>query len=301
MAAPLKISIITAAYNIEDYVKATLTSVLGQGYPALEYIFIDGASSDATLDIARRHAGIAKLVSEPDNGQYHAIQKGAALATGEVMGWINADDILLPGALSTVADIFATFPEINWITGLPGFLNEAGQITTTQRNLPSYPRRYLQNGWYSAHLGAYLQQESMFWRRSLWDSVGGLDTRYSLAADFDLWTRFAQETALVPVHTSLAAFRRRQGQRSSAQAQYEAEVAKICANKPAPPRLWRWMAAQGKTPRALCRLLIHHQGEAISYLPALGWVKTRARRPISRLSFGDLLEERRKERLVKHA
>ncbi len=298
-ATPPKISIITAAYNIESYVGATLDSVLSQAYPALDYIFIDGASNDATLDIARqRRSGLAHLVSEPDAGQYHAIQKGAALATGEIMGWINADDILMPWALATVAEIFSAFPEVDWITGLPGFLNEAGQLTGTQSKLAAYPQEFIKNGWYSRDLGAYLQQESMFWRRSLWARVGGLDLGYSLAADFDLWTRFAAHAKLVAVNAPLAAFRRRRGQRSGAVDDYAAEVAQICAGKPRAGALWRMAAAKGQVPRALARLLISRQAEAISYNAAKGgWVKTRGRRSISRLSLSALIEEHRKAAL----
>lgn len=292
------ISIITAAYNIEGYVEATLKSVIGQKTAGVEYIFIDGASTDSTLEIAQRYAGsIDHLVSEPDQGQYHAIQKGAALASGQIMGWINADDTLMPWALSTVAEIFKTFPEVDWITGLPSFLNEAGQLTGTQSKLPAYPRHFIRNGWYSKHLGAYLQQESMFWRRSLWERVGGLNTSYSLAADFDLWTRFAAHAELVPVNTPLAAFRRRAGQRSGAAAEYEAEVAQICQGKPTPPKLWHWLANRGQAPRALARLLITRKGEAISHDTSLGqWVKSRRRRSISRLSLGALYDEHLKAR-----
>jgi len=298
MAVTPKISIITAAYNIEDYVEATLESVIGQKRADTEYIFIDGASSDATLKIAQRFSGdIDHLLSEPDSGQYHAINKGAALASGEVMGWLNADDILMPWALSTVAEVFEAFPEVDWITGLPSFINEAGQLTGTQSNLAAYPRKFIQNGWYSKHLGSYLQQESMFWRRSLWERAGGLDTRYTLAADFDLWTRFAEHATLVPVNTPLAAFRRREGQRSGAVAAYEAEVAQICQTKKPAPRLWRWLSRRGLVPRALARLAVTRTGNAISYDTARGkWVKTRRRRSISRLTLSALLEEHRKAR-----
>ena len=298
MAVSPQISIITAAYNIEDFVEATLASVAGQKRASTEYIFIDGASTDSTLRIAQRYAdSIDHLVSEPDQGQYHAITKGAARANGEIMGWINADDILMPWALSTVKEIFDTFPEVDWITGLPSFLNESGQLTSSQSKLPSYPRAFIRNGWYSKNLGAYLQQESMFWRRSLWEQVGGLDTRYSLAADFDLWTRFANHAELVPVNTPLAAFRRRQGQRSGASDRYEAEVREICQSKKPAPKLWSWLANRGQAPRALARLLISRSGEAISYDTARGqWVKTRRRRSISRVSFGTLVEEHLKAR-----
>jgi len=292
--SPPKISIITVAYNMERFIEQTIRSVVDQKTPNVEYVLIDGASSDTTLLIAGKYASsIDTLISEPDDGQYQAIAKGFAHSSGEVMGWINADDILMPWTFSVVAQIFEQFPEVDWITGSPAFLNEAGQLGRIQWNLPTYPRSFIANGWYQKHLGAYLQQESMFWRRSLWDRAGGLDTRYSLAADFDLWTRFANHANLTPVDIPLAAFRERADARSSAGAvKYEAEVAAICAVKPRPPAVWRFMASLGLGPRAIARLLIRRPGEAIIYDRSQRvWKKVRRSRSISRLTPSMLFDE----------
>jgi len=289
-----KISIVTAAYNMERFIEQTIRSVVDQKTPEVEYVLVDGASSDATLSIARRYAAsIDTLISEPDDGQYHAIAKGFSRCSGEIMGWINADDILMPWTFSVVAQIFDQFPEVDWITGSPSFLNEAGQLGRIQWRLPAYPRSFIANGWYQRRLGAYLQQESMFWRRSLWDRVGGLDLRHGLAADFDLWTRFAEHADLIPVDLPLAAFRERADARSSAgAATYEAEVAAICAAKPRPPALWRFMAGLGLGPRAVARLLIRRPGGAIIYdRNRRAWVKVRRWRSISRVSPSMLLDE----------
>lgn len=289
-----KISIVTVAYNMERFIEQTIRSVVDQKTPEVEYVLVDGASSDATLSIAKRYEpSIDILISEPDDGQYQAIAKGFAHSSGEVMGWINADDILLPWTFSVVAQIFDQFPEVDWITGSPAFLNEAGQLGRIQWHLPAYPRSFIANGWYQKHLGAYLQQESMFWRRSLWDRVGGLDTSHSLAADFDLWTRFAGHADLIPVDVPLAAFRERADARSSAGAvKYEAEVTAICATKPRPSALWRFMASLGLGPRALARLLIRRRGAAIVYdRNQRAWVKVRRSRSISRLTPSMLVDE----------
>lgn len=289
-----KISIVTVAYNMERFIEQTIRSVVNHKTPDVEYILIDGASSDATISIAKRYeSSIDTLISEPDDGQYQAIAKGFSHSSGEVMGWINADDILMPWTFSVVAQIFDEFPDIEWITGSPAFLNESGQLTRIQWNLPAYPRSFIANGWYQRNLGAYLQQESMFWRRSLWDRAGGLDTSHSLAADFDLWTRFAKHAELTPVDIPLAAFRERSDARSSAGAdKYEAEVAAICATKPRPPLLWRFIATLGLGPRAAARLLIRRPGSSIIYdRTHRRWVKVRRWRSISRLSLSMLLDE----------
>lgn len=280
---------------MEPFVAETLKSVVAQKSPHDEYIFIDGASDDRTLEIAQGYeAGIDRLISEPDEGQYDAIAKGMALATGDIMGWINADDILMPSALATVREIFESFPEVDWITGAPSFLNHAGTLVRIQGKLPAYVRRYIANGWHQKTLGAYLQQESMFWRRSLWERAGGLNLDLKLAADFDLWTRFAQHSDLVPVDIPLAAFRERPGQQRSSiqETAYLEEVAAVCASKPPAPRLWHLIGESGLVLRNAARLLISAKGPAICYdRQAQCWVKITRRRSISRTSLSMLWDE----------
>ncbi len=291
----LSISVVTAAHNMEAFAAETIRSVIAQKGPADEYIFVDGASTDATAAIARGfHEGIDILISEPDEGQYHAIAKGLGRARGDILCWINADDILMPWTFAVVREIFARFPEIDWITGAPAYLSETGQLTRIQGKLPAYPRRFIANGWYRRELGGYLQQESMFWRRSLWERAGGLDLRWRLAADFELWTRFAEHADLVPLDIPLAAFRERPGvQRSSAgAAAYEAEVEAICKAKPAPPRLWRWLARRGVVGRCLCRGLITAPGVALVHdREGGGWRRLSRRRSLARVGWGRLADD----------
>lgn len=299
-----RISLVTASYNMERYIEETLASVTGQHNANLEYILIDGASTDGTMSIVSRYRDSIDIVqSEPDEGQYHAINKGFSLSTGDIMAWINADDVLMPWTLSVVHEIFESYPEIDWITGLPSFLNEKGQLVQTQSSLPVYPRKFIANGWYQEKLGAYLQQESMFWRRSLWNQAGGgLDLKYGLAADFELWTRFAKFADLVPVGVPLAAFRERPGeQRSSHGAEgYAAEVAEICKEKKPPPWLWRRIAQRGLISRSLARLLIWHRGNSVVYDRRRGqWTKIGRWRSISRIGVDDLADQwllRRRDR-----
>jgi len=291
----MTISIITASYNAAAHIESALASVLSQNYSDLEYIVIDGASKDSTFQIAEKHGEqITYFISEPDEGQYHAIQKGFDRSNGEIMAWLNADDVYMPWTFSVVVEIFEKYPEVQWITGLPGFLNEKGQYTGVHASAAAYPQHYIRNGWYQGHLAGYLQQESMFWRRSLWEKISGLDLSLDLAADFKLWTEFAQHAELVQVATPLAAFRKRPGmQKSSIDSDgYKREVARVCESLPRPPALWNRLASTGIVARSLCRLMQIRQTKVIAYSEcSQTWELLSLRRPVSRLGLGQLMLE----------
>lgn len=290
-----RISVVTVCYNAAEFIEATLRSVLNQGYDDLEYIVIDGGSTDGTLEIIERyHDQLAYFVSEPDDGQYQAIQKGLSRATGEVMCWLNADDIMMPWALSVVGEVFASQADVYWITGQPAFLNRRGQATAVYGAVAAYPRKFIANGWYNRNLGGFLQQESMFWRRSLWEKSGGFDLSLRYAADYGLWTSFAQHTPLVPVSVPLAAFRKLPGeQRSSTGAeQYDSEVEQVMSALRPPPALWAWVSRRGLVARSLARVLTYRRSPAILYDDAAGeWRKIVTRRSIARMSLGDLMQQ----------
>src|SRR5262245_563720 len=123
------ITIVTPTYNSAPYLEATIQSLLAQHYPALEYIIIDGGSTDGNLDIIERYQShLAYHVSEPDNGMYDALDKGFRQSTGDIMAWLNSDDMLPTWALHTVADVFSALPQVDWITSIrPLIWNRAGQ------------------------------------------------------------------------------------------------------------------------------------------------------------------------------
>jgi glycosyltransferase involved in cell wall biosynthesis len=185
-----RISIVTCSFQQARFLEATLRSVLEQRYPALEYLVIDGGSRDGSVDIIRRHeASLAYWVSEPDGGQTDALIKGFARASGEVMGWLCSDDLMLPGALRAVGEFFAQHPDVAAVYGDALWIDEAGRLLRPKKEIGfnRFVFRYAHN---------YIPQPSMFWRRKLYAAVGGLDPRFDVAMDGDLWDRFATHTRI---------------------------------------------------------------------------------------------------------
>ncbi len=227
-----KITIVTPSFNQAKYLESTILSVLGQGYPNLEYIIVDGGSTDGSVDIIRKYEKqLAWWVSEPDNGLYDGLQKGFGRSTGEIMAWLNADDMYHQKSLFTVADIFNRFEEVKWLMGTNTFFDEAGRGFLYD-DLP-YGQR-----WSRLRLqlsdGRFIQQESVFWRRTLWNQAGGfIDQNLALAADFELWLRFFRYERLHSTSFMLGGFRfRSENQKSYNQRdQYLGEVKQLLARE----------------------------------------------------------------------
>jgi glycosyltransferase involved in cell wall biosynthesis len=218
----MRISIVTPNLNSRDFLAQTMDCVLAADHGDLEYIVMDGASSDGSKDeIAHRRDRLAAAVSEPDQGLYDALNKGFARSTGEIMGWINSGDALFPDSLRILDEIFSTHPQIEWVTSrIISFLDERGRLVEQAVHWGIGRESFLAGehlpGFSRGRSLSMIQQESTFWRRSLWDRAGGgLDASYHLAADFELWARFFKHAELWSISAPLGAFRRHADQLSS--------------------------------------------------------------------------------------
>lgn len=254
MSSLPRISIVTPSFNQGRYLPEALASVLDQSYPLLDYHVIDGGSRDASRDIIAATPGLASWCSEPDGGLYPGLQKGFDRAGGEVLGWLNADDLHFPWTLRTVGEIFARFPEVEWLTSLaPSTWNARGHCLGFT-SVTGFSRDSLLDG---LHLGdaphplGWVPQEATFWRRSLWEKVGGrVPADHGIAGDFALWLNFARHAEPVCTPAPLARFRVHHSQLSHDQNTYlsEARRALVAARKSvayAPSRLRAWSRASG--------------------------------------------------------
>ncbi len=214
-SSPLpKLSVVTATLNRASFLEETIRSVLDQNYPNLEYMIVDGGSTDGSLDILKKYADrLAWWVSEKDAGHFDALSKGFAKSTGDIMAFINSDDKFCPWAFSVVGEIFAKFQQIEWLTTLFPIIWDAQGRATHCRQTEGFSREAFirgenlpgNNGAYATH---WIQQESTFWRRSLWNKAGGdVDRSMGVAGDFELWARFFEHADLYAVATTLGGFR----------------------------------------------------------------------------------------------
>ena len=206
------ISIVTPSFNQSVFIERTLMSVLSQAYPNLEYYVQDGGSTDGSVDVIRRYNDrLAGWESCPDSGQAHAINAGFAKTSGEIMAWLNSDDILLPGTLAYVAGYFNNHPDIDVIYGYRILINENDQ-EVGRWIMPAHDSRIL--SWED-----YIPQETIFWRRRIWEKAGGhIDESFRFALDWNMLVRFREAGArFVRLPRFLGGFRVHPRQKTSAE------------------------------------------------------------------------------------
>lgn len=206
MKDPL-ISIITPSYNQVAFIEYTIRSVLRQDYPRIEYIVIDGLSDDGSVDVISKYdSQIAYWVSEQDEGQSHAIQKGIEISKGEIICWINSDDLFFPGAIRKVVSHFKNNPQVEWLIGGACVIDRYNTIVKTGFGAltlgvrPSFKRLlyYHMDG---------IFQPAVFWKRRLYDKVGGIDPSLQFIMDRDLFIRFSREGKYGLLPEVVSAFR----------------------------------------------------------------------------------------------
>lgn len=239
---PPRVSIVTPNFNGARYLEACLDSILGQGYPALEAIVIDGGSSDGSRAIIERHARhLAYWCCEPDGGMYHAIAKGLARASGSILGWLNSDDMLHRGALALLAELLGEGSPVEWLMGTPTIWDREGRAVMVNPAETWSRARVLSFDY------QWIQQESTFWTRDLWTRAGGrVSTELALAGDLELWLRFFRHASLHTVGSLVGGFRRHGAQKTTssmaaylaeAEALLEGEIARFLqAPEPLPDR-----------------------------------------------------------------
>jgi glycosyltransferase involved in cell wall biosynthesis len=201
----LLISVVTPSYNQAQFLEETILSVLNQDYPYLEYIIIDGGSSDGSVDIVRKYEErLAYWVSEPDRGQSHALNKGIGRATGDILFWLNADDICLPGAFSKVAEAFSQQPPPRIVIGQAYIIDHEGKLLGQRESQFTSWADY-------ATRKCDIRQVAAFFDRKLFNELGGVDESLEYAMDTDLLLRFTRLHYPLIINEYLAAYRKHGG------------------------------------------------------------------------------------------
>ncbi|MEW6401819.1 MAG: glycosyltransferase family 2 protein [Chloroflexota bacterium] len=189
MTAPL-VSIITPSFNQARFFESTIQSVLEQDYPRIEYIIVDGGSTDGSLDIIQKYLNrITWWISEKDKGQTDALNKGFARAKGDILAWLNSDDTYNPGAVSAAVKVLTEHPEVGVVYSDCNYIDEDGRVFG-QFPAAQTDYRRLRQGY------VHIPQQTMFFRAKHWRELGPLDPSFYFAMDYDLWTRIAKQTPL---------------------------------------------------------------------------------------------------------
>ncbi len=196
-----KVSIITPSFNQGQFLEASIRSVLEQDYPNIEYIIVDGSSKDESVEIIKKYQNhLAWWVSEKDKGHADALNKGFSHATGEILAWLNSDDIYFPNAVSEAISVLRSHPEVGMVYGNADLIDDAG-ATIGQFAAKQTSYRQMLRG------SVHIPQATTFFRSKLWQQVGPLDLSLFFSFDYDLWVRLAKVSQLLYVPKRWAKFR----------------------------------------------------------------------------------------------
>jgi glycosyltransferase involved in cell wall biosynthesis len=180
-----RVAIVTPSYNTGRYIGPCVKSVLDQDYPNVDYLVMDGGSTDNTVDVLKSFGPRLRWVSQKDKGQSDAIVRGFQQTTGDILGWLNSDDTFAPGALRAVAQFFTDHPDIDVLYGDADYTDTQDNFIARCVHIEPYSKHRL------FHYSDFLVQPATFFRRSIYDKVGGVDVSIHWAMDYDLWLRMA--------------------------------------------------------------------------------------------------------------
>lgn len=202
----MRVSIVTPSYNHSQFIERTILSVLNQGYEDIEYIVIDGGSTDGTLEILRKYSDRIIWKSESDRGQSDAINKGLKMATGEILAYLNSDDTYEPNAICRVVEFFKKHPEKKWAYGKCRIINEPDQ--EIRKPITLYKNVLSKNYDYRKLLTEnFISQPATFWKRELISEFGYFNENEHLCMDYEYWLRIGQAHPAGVIDEYLANFR----------------------------------------------------------------------------------------------
>jgi len=264
----LSVSIVTPSFNQGAFIAETINSVLAQDYPAIEYLVMDGASEDETVEVLRGYGGRLRWVSEPDSGQSAAINKGWRMVSGEILAWLNSDDLLLPGAIAAVAAEFREHPDAMLVYGDGDYIDENGKL------IGSYATRPYDYAALLKSVNNFIPQPAMFIRRAALEQVGWLDEKLHYVMDYDLCLKIGARWPVRYVPRRLAALRLHTAAKSlRAVAAFGPEVVSVIeglfASGTLPPHLQSHHAEALNNARLYAAYCCFWSGEAAQ---ARGWL-----------------------------
>ena len=203
-----KISIITPSYNQVSFLRETLESIRNQETDVeVEHIIVDGGSTDGSVELLRGLGDEVRWLSEPDRGQADAVNKGIRMATGEIIGWLNSDDLYLSGALQAVGDHFRRHPDCRWVYGRCRIIDSAGK--ERWQWITRYKNARLKRFTYEKLLREnFISQPAVFFKKDLFEEAGMLSLDLHYAMDYDLWLRFGRISPAGVIQRDLSSFRR---------------------------------------------------------------------------------------------